>query len=136
MEKDNKTVSAAEPHFVERLAEKLGVAANSSTIYGEPVERDGITVIPVSKAMYGFGGGGGAGTKVDGEGSGSGGGGGMVLVPVGFIEMKEGSSRFRTIRDPQTVVKIVAIGSLALLLTTKSIVSIFKNKRIVKLLKK
>lgn len=128
MENNNSSVNAAEPHFVVWLAEKLGIAANSATIYGEPIEREGITVIPVSKAMYGFGG--GAGPKADGSGSGSGGGGGMVLQPVGYIEIKAGATRFRTIRDPQTVVKIVAIGSLALLLTTKSIVGIFKKKRI------
>lgn len=132
MEKNDILVNAAESNFVERIAEKLGIAANSSTIYGEPVERAGIAVIPVAKAMYGFGGGTGAGTKADGSDSGSGGGGGMVLQPVGYIEIKEGNTRFRTIRDPQTVVKIVAIGSLALLLATKSIVSIFKNNRNVK----
>lgn len=134
MEQQDKATNTAEPHFVERLAEKLGIAANSSTIYGEPVDRDGITVIPVSKAGYGFGGGGGAGSKE--SGAGSGGGGGMMLTPVGYIEIKDGTTRFRSIRDPQTVVKIVAIGSLALLLTAKSITGIFKNKRLVKLLKK
>jgi uncharacterized spore protein YtfJ len=125
MNENMTSVGAAEPRFVERLAEKLGTAANSATIYGEPVERDGVTVIPVAKAAYGFGGGEGNGTE--GKGAGSGGGGGMVLTPVGYIEMKDGATRFRTIRDPQTVVKVVAIGSLALFLTTKSIVSIFKN---------
>ncbi len=128
MENNDILVNDAELHFVERLAEKLGIAANSATIYGEPVERAGTTVIPVSKAMYGFGGGKGAGTKTEGSDSGSRGGGGMVLQPVGYIEIKEGITRFRTIRDPQTVVKIVAIGSLALLLATKSIVSIFSKR--------
>jgi uncharacterized spore protein YtfJ len=126
MNENTTSVGAAEPRFVERLAKKLGSAANSATIYGEPVERDGVTVIPVAKAAYGFGG--GEGNGKEGKGAGSGGGGGMVLTPVGYIEMKDGATRFRTIRDPQTVVKVVAIGSLALFLTTKSIVSIFKNK--------
>jgi uncharacterized spore protein YtfJ len=134
MNENTTLVGAAEPRFVERLAEKLGTAANSATIYGEPVERDGVTVIPVAKAAYGFGGGEGNGTE--GKGAGSGGGGGMVLTPVGYIEMKDGATLFRTIRDPQTVVKVVAIGSLALFLTTKSIVSIFKNKKMAKLLNK
>ncbi|RIJ34276.1 spore germination protein GerW family protein [Pontibacter oryzae] len=135
MEENNGSVGAARGSFVERLAEKFGIAANSATIYGEPVEREGITVIPVSKAAYGFGGGEGTGTA-EGKGEGSGGGGGMALTPVGYIEIKQGATRFRTIRDPQTVVKIVAIGSLALFLTTKSIASIFKSKKIAKLLKK
>ena len=134
MKEDNSLVGTTEPNFVERLAEKLGMAANSATIYGEPVEREGVTVIPVSKASYGFGGGEGNGTE--GKGAGSGGGGGLALTPVGYIEIKDGATKFRSIRDPQTAVKIVAISSLALFLTTKTIVEIFKNKNIVKLLKK
>lgn len=135
MVENNSSVEASGGSFVERLAEKFGIAADSATIYGEPVEREGITVIPVSKAAYGFGGGEGTGTA-EGKEAGFGGGGGMVLTPVGYIEIKQGATRFRPIRDPQTVVKIVAIGSLALVLTTKSIANIFKNKKLVKLLKK
>lgn len=130
MENNETPFTAAEHNIVQQLAEKLGIAANSATIYGEPVERDGITVIPVSKAMYGFGGGSGAGAKGAEEGSGSGGGGGMVLTPVGYIEIKDGTSRFRSIPDPQRVVKIVAIGCLAAWLTTKSIVGLFTKKHL------
>jgi uncharacterized spore protein YtfJ len=43
--------------FIEGMAEKLGAVARAATIFGEPVERDGITVIPVAKARWGFGGG-------------------------------------------------------------------------------
>ena len=123
MENNNSSGNATQPTFVERLAEKLGMSANSSTIYGEAVERNGVTVIPVSKAMYGFGG--GTGAKPDGEGSGA--GGGIAIIPVGYIEMKEGSTRFRTIRDPQMIVKLVATGGLITLLTVRSIVKIFKK---------
>ena len=109
--------------FVERIAEKMSGAANASRIYGEPVERNGVTVIPVSKAVYGFGG--GAGTKAGEEGSG--GGGGMVLTPIGYIEIKEGATKFRTIRDPQTLIKIFAISGVAVLLTARSITKIFRK---------
>ena len=34
--------------LIERIAEKLGVTVKASTIFGEPVERDGLTVIPVA----------------------------------------------------------------------------------------
>lgn len=109
--------------FVERIAEKMSGAANVSRIYDEPVEPNGVTVIPVSKAVYGFGGGGG--TKAGEEGSG--GGGGMVLTPIGYIEIKEGTTKFKTIRDPQTLVKIFAISGVAVLLTARSITKIFRK---------
>jgi uncharacterized spore protein YtfJ len=87
--------------FLERLAEKMGLQARASTVFGEPVDRDGVTVIPVAKARWGFGGGGGAGKRGGAEsGSGSGGGGGMILTPVGYIEVKAGASRFQPIWDP------------------------------------
>lgn len=46
--------------LLERLAEKVGAKAQVSTVFGDPVDREGVTVIPVAKAAWGFGGGGGS----------------------------------------------------------------------------
>jgi uncharacterized spore protein YtfJ len=43
--------------LVERLAEKIGSSARAAAVFGEAVGRDGVTVIPVAKARWGFGGG-------------------------------------------------------------------------------
>ncbi len=96
--------------FVERLAQRLGVAADASHIFGAPVERDGLTVIPVAKAVYGFGGGSGRHEGEEGGGAGA----GVALTPVGFIEMGGGVARFRRLRDPLALLPIVAAGSLAM----------------------
>jgi uncharacterized spore protein YtfJ len=80
--------------FISTMAEKLGAAARAATIFGDAVERDGITVIPVAKARWGFGG--GAGHRKDEDGAG--GGGGAQVTPVGFIELKNGEAEFRPIR--------------------------------------
>src|SRR3954463_13790922 len=82
--------------FLERLAETLGGQAHAQVVYGEPIERGGLTVIPVAKARWAFGGGGGR--KAGDEGSG--GGGGVMVSPIGYIEVKDGESRFRPIHDP------------------------------------
>src|SRR5215813_13035419 len=86
--------------FIGTMAEKLGAVARASTVFGEPVERDGITVIPVAKARWGFGG--GAGQRKDESGGnqedGAGGGGGVQVTPVGFIEIKDNAANFRPIR--------------------------------------
>jgi uncharacterized spore protein YtfJ len=93
-----KPVSA--DSFIGTMAEKLGAVARAATIFAEPVERDGVTVIPVSKARWGFGGGvghrkaGGAQREEDGAG----GGGGVQVTPVGFIEIRNGQAEFRRIR--------------------------------------
>ena len=49
--------------LLERIAQTVGENAKASTIFGDPVERAGVTVVPVAKARFGFGGGGGSGTR-------------------------------------------------------------------------
>jgi len=95
--------------FIERLADKVSRTASSTTVYGAPVERDGITVVPVAKVRYGFGG--GSGRKPRDE-EGSGGGGGVYARPVGYIEIKDDSSQYRPIRDPAAMVPVIAVGGL------------------------
>lgn len=110
--------------FVQQLAERLGIAAQATTIYGEPVERGDVTIIPVAKIKYGFGG--GSGTNKTGE-EGSGGGGGVSVTPTGYIEIKEGNTRFRKIRDPQTLISALAIGGIFTFLTARTITKIFRR---------
>lgn len=86
--------------FVGTMAEKLGAVARASTVFGEPVARDGVTVIPVARARWGFGGGAGRRKKDNAgeEEDGAGGGGGVQVTPVGFIEIKNGHAEFHPIR--------------------------------------
>lgn len=90
--------------FLERLANQMGVRAGAASIVGSPIERDGVTVVPVARASWGFGGGGGG----QGENQGSGGGGGASVRPVGYIELKNGQAIFRPIYDPSTVLRVAA----------------------------
>lgn len=83
--------------ILERLAEKLGNKASVSTVFGEPVQCDGITIIPV--ARFGFGLGAGAGGRKIAKTL-EGGGGGASAAPVGYIELRDGSAVFKPIRDP------------------------------------
>ena len=82
-----------------RLAERLGANAAASAVFGTPVERDGVTVIPVARVRWGFGGGGGGGRKAKAQ-DGWGGGGGVQAAPLGFIEVRDGGAQYRRIRDP------------------------------------
>ncbi len=85
--------------FIERLAEKVGVNASAKTIYSEPVQCDGVTVIPVAKVRWGFGGGSGSKSGKRGKG----GGGGVQVSPLGYIEMKDGRSEYRPIQRSRPV---------------------------------
>jgi uncharacterized spore protein YtfJ len=76
--------------LVLELAETVaGVGVKTS--YGEKVDIDGTTVLPVALGYYGFGGGGGSDQKGD---QGSGGGGGGVSIPLGAYVGRGGDVRF------------------------------------------
>jgi hypothetical protein len=92
---------------IERLAARLG-SADARMIYGSPIERAGMTVIPVAKIRYGFGG--GMGRKRSGGDEGSGAGGGVNVTPIGFIEMRDGKATFRRIRAPSPALIAVVCG--------------------------
>jgi uncharacterized spore protein YtfJ len=86
--------------LVRRIGLSVGDRASVSTVFGEPVERIGVTVIPVARAWFGFGGGGGAGSGASDDGSGGGGGGGGSVTAIGYIEVRDGDARFRRIYHP------------------------------------
>lgn len=87
--------AVARSSLVERLAGLVGMNANASAVFGDPIVADGVTVIPVAKARWGFGGGSGG----DGREEGSGGGGGGVVAPMGYIELRDGGARFTPIHS-------------------------------------
>src|SRR5262245_14679135 len=101
--------------LLERIGQTVGQRAQVSTVFGEPVQRKGLTVIPVAKARFGFGGGAGSGGRQDEEGSGGGGGGGAAITPIGFIEVRDGSAEFKRISTPTDLMALVLAASIALL---------------------
>ena len=105
--------------FIGTMAEKIGAVARAATIFGEPVERDGVTVVPVAKARWGFGGGVGQRKGEDGAG----GGGGVQVTPVGYIEMRNGQAEFRPIRTVS--VPFMVAGGMSLLLVLRQVLKRF-----------
>jgi uncharacterized spore protein YtfJ len=83
-------------------------------VFGEPFEKDGLTVIPVAAIRGGGGGGGGQGNSPDGElGTGFGSGFGVSARPVGAyvvgngrVEWHEATDRTRLLLGWQTVTLI------------------------------
>jgi len=115
MLKKESVEQASQEDFLDRMAERFGATANAATIFGAPIERDEITVIPVAKVAYGFGGGRGRGS----DGDGSGGGGGMRVSPVGYIEMRNGGAVYKPIRNWAKLIPAIAAGGLLMLLCGK-----------------
>ena len=112
-----------------KLAERLGASASARAVFGDPVERDGVTVIPVARVRYGFGGGSGRGgargrgRKGGGSGEGeeeqygSGAGGGVQAGPIGYIELHDGQARFTRIANPARLLALLTAPFAALALS-------------------
>lgn len=77
-------------------------------VYGDPVERDGVTIVPAAAVFGGTGGGG------DDEGNG-GGGFGLHARPVGAWEIRDGQVTWRPVVDVNRIVLLVALLGLAAL---------------------
>ena len=87
------------------LAERIGGRLGAATVFGAPVERDGVTVVPVAVARFGIGAGGGSDPSKGQEGEGGGGGG--VVAPTGYIELKDGRSRYVPVVHPARMLALV-----------------------------
>jgi uncharacterized spore protein YtfJ len=98
------------------VAEMLSTARESLTVrrvYGEAVERDGVTVIPAASVAGGFGG----GTGKDPKGQeGEGGGFGMTGRPAGVYVVRNGEVSWRPAVDVNRVVGVVGLVLVAYLL--------------------
>ena len=82
--------------FLGRLAERIGARASVKAVFGEPIERGELTVVPVARVRWGFGGGSGS-SEAEARASGSGGGGGVAADAIGYIEIRSGEATFRRI---------------------------------------
>jgi uncharacterized spore protein YtfJ len=100
------------------LAERLGARLGAATVFGTPVERDGVTVVPVAVARFGIGAGSGSDPSKGQEGEGGGGGG--TVTPTGYIELKDGRSRFVPVVHPARMLALVLGAVIAALLILRS----------------
>jgi uncharacterized spore protein YtfJ len=100
------------------LTETISNARDSITVkrvYGEPYERNGVTVIPAATVMGG--GGGGEGDQGDGQ-TGSGGGFGLRARPVGAYVIRGEEVSWRPALDLNRVVLGCQLLGLAAILLT------------------
>ena len=103
---------------LERVHRSLEGARDAITVhrvYGDPIERDGVLVIPAADVRGGGGGGGGGGQDASGDGGeGQGFGFGMVARPVGVFVIEDGDVRWEPAVDrPREIVAYATAGAIA-----------------------
>ncbi len=98
---------------VERLlkgtVDELDRLLNAKNVLGDPIEKDGATVIPIVSYGFGFGAGGGESEK-NGNGGGTGGGGG--IRPLGAIIIDADGARVEAVQGPMTTL-VETVGETA-----------------------
>ena len=100
------------------LMETIERAKDTMTVrrvFGDPVEKDGVTIVPAARVQGGAGGGGGEGPE--GQGSGMGSGFGVNARPVGAFVIKGEDVQWRPAVDVNKVImgaQLVAVAALLL----------------------
>jgi uncharacterized spore protein YtfJ len=89
-------------------------------VFGEPYEKNGMTVIPVARVQGGAGGGGGEGP--DGQGKGSGSGFAMTARPVGAYVIRGDELTWRPALDINRIILGAQIVAIVALLTLRAAV--------------
>jgi uncharacterized spore protein YtfJ len=88
-------------------------------VFGEPYEKDGVTVIPAARVQGGAGGGGGEDPQGQGRGSGS--GFGMTARPVGAFIIRGGELSWQPAVDLNRIVLGAQVVAIVALLTARTI---------------
>jgi uncharacterized spore protein YtfJ len=116
--------AASEPGLIERLVEAAGGRAGAQAVFAPPVERGGITVIPVARVRWGAGGGRGWSRE---QGEGSGGGAGVVADPVGYIEVTEHGAVFQPIERPLANPLILLAGAVGIAIVVRALARFLRS---------
>ena len=89
-------------------------------VFGEPYEKDGVTVIPAARVQGGAGG--GSGEDPDSQGRGSGSGFGVTARPVGAFIIRDGDLSWRPAVDVNRIILGGQVVVVVALLTVRAIV--------------
>lgn len=103
---------------VEELLERARDRMHVGVVFGDPFEKDGITLIPAAKVA----GGGGGGSGGQGEQLGEGGGFGLNARPVGAYVIRDGVVTWQPAIDLNRVIIGGQIVGIVALLSLRSIV--------------
>lgn len=96
--------------LVGSILTRIRETVTSVTVYSNPVERNGVTVIPATVTFAGGGGGGGEDAK---SGSGEGGGFGMISRPVGAFVIRGDQVTWKPAIPPGLIViGLLVVGRL------------------------
>jgi uncharacterized spore protein YtfJ len=99
--------------LLQSWTERLGSTAHVRTVFGDPIECGGKTIVPVARVSYGLGGGAGPSGPSEGEDEGDGGGGaggGVCAAPAGVVEVTRDRTRFIPAGGTKKLIAALTVG--------------------------
>jgi uncharacterized spore protein YtfJ len=111
------------PMDVQSIIGQARDAITVKRVFGDPYERNGVTVIPAATVKGGAGGGGGEGTGPEGQGQGRGEGSGFGLTakPAGAYVIQGDSVRWQPAVDVNRIVLGAQVVAVVALLTLRAV---------------
>jgi uncharacterized spore protein YtfJ len=110
---------------VQQLIDSARDTLTVHRVFGDPYERNGVTVIPVARVQ----GGGGGGQGDAPEGKGFGGGGGMAARPAGLFVLTGDRVRWQPAVDVNRIVLGAQVVAVVALLTWRSVAKAWLRTR-------
>jgi uncharacterized spore protein YtfJ len=106
---------------VQELLSKVTQDLSVKRVFGEPIEHDGVLVVPVARVRGGAGGG---GSTAEGN-QGSGGGGGIDARPAGVFVIKDGDVSWQPAID---VTRLAIGGQLVVIVLALVLRSVLRRR--------
>jgi len=106
------------------VVERIGANAGVNAVFGEPVDKDGWTVITVAQSMWGSGAGSGMSEE---DGAGSGGGGGAATRPLGYIEIGSQGARFVPLQRPWQDARLIIAWAVSIWVVARAVNRILRG---------
>lgn len=117
------------------VTDKIQKNANVKAVFGDPIEKGNIMVIPVSSVSVYGGGGGGIDTRGEESTPGGARAQGMGLgvkvktTPVGYIEITNDGARFvEIVQNSKIILRGMALGAFAIFSFTRLLKKLIKKK--------
>lgn len=101
---------------VQKTIEQAKDALTVRRVFGDPYEKNGVTVIPAARVQGGAGGGGGEGPEGAGKGSGF----GLTARPAGAYVIRGDEVDWRPAVDPNRVIIGAALVAVAALMVART----------------
>lgn len=105
------------PTEYEGVVGKARDAMTVKRVFGDPYEKNGVTVVPAAKV---FGGAGGGGGEAEGQGKGSGSGFGISARPVGAYVVRGDQVQWQPAIDVNRIIVGAGLIALAAILTVRT----------------